>query len=155
MAPIPLLVRSTPMFRIPKVKKCISEDTSNIVLDELQDPSFPRTPEQSYFYAGQLKKIISRMKEGKHILTEDDLNNLNTSLFGSNAASRGILGYDRDYVRWKLRDGSQAPIVTDFLEQTRRLSQFVQAMGEDETIAQLVNALGLPETGDDTIKVGQ
>ncbi|EDR06237.1 uncharacterized protein LACBIDRAFT_300532 [Laccaria bicolor S238N-H82] len=127
-------------------------DTSDIVLDELQDPTFTRTPEQSYVYVGQLKKIILKMKEGKHILTEDDLNDLNTSLFGSNAASRGILGYDRDYVRWKLRDGSQAPIVADFLEQMRRLSQFVQGMGGGETIAQLVNALRLSETGDDTVK---
>jgi hypothetical protein len=125
------------------------------VLDELQDPLFPRTPEQSYFYAGELKKIISRMKEGKHILTEDNLNDLNSSLFGSNTASRGILGYDRDYVRWKLRNGSQAPIVADFLEQIRRLSQFVQGMRGGETIAQLVDALGLPESGDDTVKVGQ
>ncbi|KIJ93169.1 hypothetical protein K443DRAFT_408357 [Laccaria amethystina LaAM-08-1] len=127
-------------------------DTSDIVLDELQDPLFPRTPEQSYFYAGELKKIISRMKEGKHILTEDNLNDLNSSLFGSNTASRGILGYDRDYVRWKLRNGSQAPIVADFLEQIRRLSQFVQGMRGGETIAQLVDALGLPESGDDTVK---
>lgn len=95
------------------------------------------------------------MKEGKHILTEDDLNDLSTSLFGSNTARRGILGYDRDYVRWKLRNGSQAPIVADFLEQMRRLSQFVQGMRGGETIAQLVNALGLPESGDDTVKVGQ